>query len=152
LALLPLAELEELRGNPRAAVELRRAADVVRDLLLDPAWSSRLVGLAANPEDMRTYVDAMRDSRLPAGVRAEALEGGPLGFCLNPREILRGPQPRRLAVVRFAADSIRDFKEAASIAALVTRAWQNDQPPKSDGKPFVSGLTRIAFCTNIGRT
>ena len=40
MALLPLAEVEDLRGDPRPGVELRRAADTVRVLVLDPAWSS----------------------------------------------------------------------------------------------------------------
>jgi len=151
MALLPLAEVEDLRGDPRSGVELRRAADTVRVLVLDPAWSSRLIGLAATPDDMRTYTVAVRDPHLPAGVRAEGFDGGVLGFCLNPREVVSGPQPSRREWVRAAADSISDMSEARELAALVLRGWQKDQPAPAYAEAFGSVLTRIRFCAKIGR-
>ena len=151
LALLPLAEVEDLQGDPRPGVELRRAANEVRDLLLDPAWDSRLIGLAATPDDMVAYTTAIRDPRLPAGLRAEGFEGGLLGFCLNAREVVRGPQPSRRDAVRLAADSIPDMLDESALAALVIRGWQNDRSGSAAGKAFGSVLTRIAYCTNIGR-
>ena len=151
MALLPLAEVEDLRGDPRPGLELRRAADTVRVLVLDPAWSSRLIGLAATPNDMRTYTVALRDPHLPGGVRAEGFDGGVLGFCLNPREVVSGPQPSRREWVRAAADSISDMSEARELAALVLRGWQKDQPAAAYAEAFGSVLTRIRFCTKIGR-
>jgi hypothetical protein len=151
LSLLPLAEVEDLRGDPRPGVQLRRAADTVREMLLDPAWSSRLIGLAATPDDMRTYAEAVRDARLPAGSRAEGLEGGMLGFCLNPREVVRGPQPGRREAVRLAADSIRDMPVARDLAGLVLRGWQGDGTRVVNDGAFRSVLTRIRFCSKIGR-
>ena len=152
MALLPLAEVEDLRGDPRPGVQLRRAADTVRVLFLDPAWSSRLIGLAATPDDMRAYMAAVRDQRLPAGLRAEGFDGGVLGFCLNPREVVRGPQQSRREAVRAAADSISDIPEARELAGLVLRGWQKDQLVGEHGRAFGSVLTRIQFCAKIGRS
>ena len=151
MALLPLAEVEDLRGDPRQGVQLRRAADTVRVLFLDPAWSSRLIGLAAAPDDMRTYTAAVRDPRLPAGLRAEGLDGGVLGFCLNPREVVTGPQPSRREAVRAAADSISDMQEARDLAALVLRGWQKDRSTGEHAEAFGSVLTRVLFCAKMGR-
>ena len=100
---------------------------------------------------MRTYTVALRDPHLPAGVRAEGFNGGVLGFCLNPREVLSGPQPSRREWVRVAADSISDMSEARELAALVLRGWQKDQPASGYAEAFGSVLTRIRFCTKIGR-
>lgn len=152
MALLPLAEVEDLRGDPRPGVQLRRAADTVRVLFLDPAWSSRLIGLAATPDDMGTYMAAVRDQRLPAGLRAEGFDGGILGFCLNPREVVRGPQQSRRESVRAAADSISDMPESRELAALVLRGWQKDELAGEHAEAFGSVLTRIRFCAKIRRS
>jgi hypothetical protein len=151
MALLPLAEVEDLRGNPRLSVELRAAADTVRSLLLNPVWGSRLVGLAATPDDLSDYSTAVRDPRLPAGLRAEGLEGGMLGFCLNPREVVRGPQVGRRESIRLVADSISDMPEARGLVGLTLRGWQDDRPSVEHREAYVSVLTRIRFCIKIGR-
>jgi hypothetical protein len=151
LALLPLAEIEDLRGNPGRAVQLRRAADTMRDLLLDPVWSSRQLGLAATPDDLAAFTATIRDPHVPAGLRAEGLASGFLGYCLNPREIIGGVSPLRREAVLHSADSVADIPALRTLAVLAERAWTNDHAPRSAAKASRSVLTRIGFCVNMGR-
>jgi len=151
LALLPLAEVEDLRGDPRRGVELRRAADIVRDLLLDPVWESRSIGLTATPDDLAAYASFIRDPHIPAGLRAEALTGGLLGYCLNPREVIGGPSSRRREVVRHSADSVVDVPALRALAALTAQTRQNDRLRGRETNGSTTVLTRLYFCANIAQ-
>jgi hypothetical protein len=151
LSLLPLAEVEDLRGDPRRGVELRRAADMVRDLLLDPVWDSRSIGLAATPDDLGTYTSFIRDPHIPAGLRAEALTGGLLGYCLNSREVVGGPSALRADAVRHSADSVAEVPALRGLAALAAQTWQNDRMRGDASSASKTILTRLLFCANIAR-
>jgi hypothetical protein len=150
LALLPLAQMEDLRGESARAVRLRRAADTVREMLLDPAWSSRLLGLAATPDDLAHFSAALRDPFLPSGLRGEGFESGLLGFCLNAREIVAGPSPLRTESVRLAADSVLDIPDAPGLAILATRSALSKVSPAGSEGSRGTLLTRVLFCLRMG--
>jgi hypothetical protein len=123
LALVPLAELEELRENREAAEELRAVAIQLRRALLAEAWSTRMAGLAANPAGSPRLWEALRDGRIPAGFRVDALDGAWRGHCANPQEILSGPSDARRSAIAGAVESLAGVPHAASLARFTERAW-----------------------------
>ncbi len=123
VALLPLAELEEFRGHAQQAVALRNAAATVRGLAMDPLWQSRLIGMAAAPEDLPLFALGLRNVRLPPGYRVESFAGAWTGFCLNAREIASGMDSTRTAVMLKAAETMLDVRGAPALARLAARTW-----------------------------
>jgi hypothetical protein len=97
LALLPLAELEALRGQPEAAAELRAVAQRVSEAMDDygPSWLVGAIGLAGDPRDLRLLDRLASSSGLPPGLELGAREAAAEGTCLNPRELLARSDPRR---------------------------------------------------------
>jgi Protein kinase domain len=141
LALVPLAELEQLAGNGQRAVELREGAQRVR--LLDLLSPVNLGGLAADPAHLDPVIGYLRDRRLPAGWRATLMTDVIQGACTNPREVLLGASLTRRAAIRSAAAGMPDVPEAPQLAARVVDLWNGS----SAGGFFsdrVVGLIRTA--------
>ena len=67
-AVLPLAILEELRGNADRAQELRALADDLRDHVESDVWSTRMAGLAANPDEGTHFFEALTNEFLLIGL------------------------------------------------------------------------------------
>jgi len=124
LTLLPLAELEELRGNAERADELRAIAEQLHEHLIAEFWATGMAGLAANPENDSRLVEALRSPRLPPGYRVEGLNGGWRGFCANAREILSGPSSRRRSTVLVAAESMTSAGHALALGNLTAETWE----------------------------
>ena len=140
LALLPLAEVEELQGHVERAGQLREAATRLRDDVYSRIWATRMAGLAADPRSLARFAAALRDERLLPGLRVDSFAGGFAGFCLNPGEILRGASPERRATVLGAADSMPSVAQASQLAELTSRDWEG----------LVGGrvLGRLVRCAN----
>jgi hypothetical protein len=143
LALLPLAEIEELRGHKEKAGELREAAAQLREQVYSRVWATRMTGLAADPGNLSRLVVALRDERLLPGLRVGGLYGGFAGLCLNPREILGGPSPGRRATILAAADSMLGFASATQLAELTSRDWEDGAlASASRVPPWVASFAR----------
>jgi hypothetical protein len=98
LAVLPLAELERLRGNPARAALLDRLAQGIEAIDRSiPAWKRGGVGLAGDPRALELLARLQADTILPEGLRRAVLEAAGDGVCLNPREWLTGGDPARPA-------------------------------------------------------
>src|SRR5204863_6311567 len=92
LALLPLAEVERLRGNKAQESELRRAAIGISETIYRFGPSLRLgaIGLGGDPRDLRLLRRLQDAGSIPTGLRAAAVEESGNAVCLNPREWLAG--------------------------------------------------------------
>ncbi|HKG91412.1 MAG TPA: hypothetical protein VKA84_05970, partial [Gemmatimonadaceae bacterium] len=123
LALLPLAEVEEARGDLARARALREAADALDDFAGSVPWRDGAAGMAADPARLGAFAGLVGDSLLAPGVRRRALDALWDGGCLNPRELVAGPSPARERWLRAAADSARwsAAARAQALAALRTR-------------------------------
>ena len=97
LVILPLAELEKLRGNGAREASLRGAAQSLSETIdrFGPSWVLGAVGLAGDPRDLHLLVTLARDSTVPPGFRSVAVEASGDGVCLNPREWLSGGDDAR---------------------------------------------------------
>ncbi|MGD2217915.1 MAG: hypothetical protein PVJ64_14250, partial [Gemmatimonadales bacterium] len=122
-ALLPLASLEEIRGHTEKAQKLGGIADEVCDHVGSAVWSTRMAGLAANPEESARFLSALTDRRLLLGVRVDAFDGGWKGFCANPREILSGVSLVRSELVRTSAGTMHDMPYSQELAQLTESTW-----------------------------
>jgi len=131
LVLLPLAEVERLRGNVVRETELRRAATDVAETIymFGPSLRVGAIGLGADPRDLRLLRRLQLNDFVPPGFRVAAVEESGNAVCLNPREWLAGahrarhsqlegnqviPEPFRtrgvasvLARIRYCADLSR---------------------------------------------
>jgi hypothetical protein len=97
LALLPLAEVERLRGNKTRETALRSAARSVAETIYRFGPSLRLgaIGLGGDPRDLRVLHRLQADTSVPSGLRAAAVEESGNAVCLNPQEWLAGAHSAR---------------------------------------------------------
>jgi predicted Ser/Thr protein kinase len=115
-ALVHLAELEQLLGDPPKAAELREAMQ--RLSLLRLLTTFDLPGLAADPANLASTNGILGDGRLPAEWRVRLLHRVFDGACTNPREILLGASPARTAFVRAADTAMPDIPHANELAIV----------------------------------
>lgn len=124
LALVPLAELEELRGHREAAARLQAAAHMSRAELLTGAWSTGMAGTAADPSGSAHLWQTLRNARVPVGYRVEGLDGVWRGYCANPREILTGPSATRRASIATAIEILAEVPYGFELAELTRKSWE----------------------------
>jgi hypothetical protein len=146
LALLPLAEVERLRGNRDQAQRLTGAGDQIREEVFTQAWPGRLAGLAADPGDLSRFSAALRSDRLSPGYRVESFYGGWAGFCLNRWEILSGPSPFREPAVMKTSDAMTDVPHAGELARLTARTWESESRASLGNM-----VSRLLWCWRGGR-
>ncbi len=98
-AVLPLAELERLRGDATRESELHAAARALAEASdrFGPSWMQAGIGLAGDPRDLALLLALQADSVVPPGKRNGALQASGNAVCLNPREWLSGADPARRA-------------------------------------------------------
>jgi hypothetical protein len=124
LALVPLAELEELRGAREAAERLRAVAARSREELLADAWSSHMAGLITDPSGSPHFWQALRDTRVPVGHRVASLEGVWQGYCANPREIVSGLSAARRLSFAAVVGLLSEVPHVVELAEIAKRAWE----------------------------
>jgi hypothetical protein len=156
LALLPLADVEQIQGHRKQADELRDVAARLREQVYSRFWATRMMGLAADPSGLERLATVLRDERLLPGLRVEGLYGGFAGFCLNPRELLGGPNPARRATILAAAHSMQGVAYASQLAELTSREWEVGTLASAPGFPRWTAslakwppgaaLVRVATC------
>ena len=139
-ALVHLAELEQLLGDPSKAAELREAMQRLSILrLLAPGDPDP--GLVADPANLTAVSSILGDSRLPAEWRVKLLNRVLEGACTNPREILLGASPARAAFVRAAGAVMPDIPHANELAMIAA-------DPSFRGRFEGAGLPGLAFRLN----
>jgi hypothetical protein len=119
--LLPLAEVEAMRGDREREERFRRLAATAREATwLGAAWSVGAIGLASDPRDMRALRQLQQDTTILPGLRHAALEASGSAVCLNPREVLAGADPHRRSLEPAPAfpDSFRHGGIALVLARL----------------------------------
>jgi hypothetical protein len=124
LALVPLAELEGLRGHRQAAARLRAAAKQLRGELLTGSWSTRMAGLVADPSGSAHFWQTLRDAHVPVGYRVDGLDGVWRGYCANPREILTGPSASRRSSIATAIEILAEEPYGPELAELARKTWE----------------------------
>ena len=131
LVVLPLAEVARLEGNTVQEGTLRTSALVLAETLdqFGPTWLVGSIGLAGDPRDLSAVERLVSDTALPQGFRSGALESTADGACLNPREWLAGPDPRRRGALRGRLP----------IAGALR------------GQGIGSVLERVRYCSGLGR-
>jgi hypothetical protein len=122
LALLPLAEVERLRGNKIQESGLRRAAVGISETIYRFGPSLRLgaIGLGGDPRDLRLLRLLQDDRSIPTGLRAAAVEESGNAVCLNPREWLAGASPSRRTELG-ASQVLPDEFRTRGIGGVVAR-------------------------------
>ena len=101
LVVLPLAEVESLRGNAAGEQTLRHAASSLSETIdrLGPSLVLGAVGIAGDPRDLHLLERLGADTTIPPGLRTAAIEASGDGVCLNTREWLMGADAARTAVL-----------------------------------------------------
>jgi hypothetical protein len=143
LALLPLSRLDEARGDTASAEHLRASVDRLRELAFHPVWATGLAGFVSDPGSVRYWSDVLDNASIPFGLRVAALEGAWSGLCVNPREIVRGPSPRRIAIARDAAARL-DARRPTSISDHFEAWWQLEL-----GEPGLWPLRAWRYCRRL---
>jgi hypothetical protein len=119
LGVLPLAALAERRGNLSLADSLRAAAEALREDVFSPAWDDGFAGLGSDPGRASLLLDAARNSRLPLGLRVQAVAGAATGACLNARELLGGSDPTRAQLMRAVAAALSGADSGSTAAGAI---------------------------------
>ncbi len=122
LVLLPLAEVERLRGNTDREARLRRGATriVESGFQFGPALRVGSIGLAGDPRDMRMLLRLYRSANIPQGIRQAAIDESGNGVCLNPSEILAGGDMSR----RTQLDGAQVIPEAFQRRGIGGLMWR----------------------------
>jgi hypothetical protein len=154
-ALLPLAAIEQGRGNVDQATALRQAANRIMPTVF--LWESEHAGLAANPLALEEFHRAVTVRQLLPIHRFAGLAGAWRGYCANAREILAGVSTSRTEAVNAAAADMYDVPQARALAELSRRAWTTETAaaaavPSSLGPMGrllpVQILNRISYCSS----
>ena len=123
LAILPLADLERMRGDSAAADQLEEAAASLRQEGFAQRWALGLAGLAADARELDRFSAALVDERFLPGNRIEGFDGALNGMCLNPRELIVGRDPARAAAVVAAAERMQSVSNGAGLARGAVQEW-----------------------------
>jgi Protein kinase domain len=132
LVLLPLAEVERLRGNVSREAELRSAATGVAETIyrFGPSLRVGAIGLGGDPRDFRLLRRLQAKTSVPSGLRAAAIEESGNAVCLNPREWLAGAHPARYTELG-----------GNQVVPNAFRTWG-----------IASVVARIQYCADLSRT
>jgi hypothetical protein len=158
LAILPLADLERIRGDSGLADQLEAAADGLRQEGFSRGWSLGMIGLAADPEHLGNYSAVLVDERVLPGHRVESFAGAWIGLCLNPRELISGRDPGRERTVLSAAASMQvphadDLARLAIVEwpeeSLASRPGISDWARRASRLPSGDVILRLSYCGNL---
>jgi hypothetical protein len=132
LVLLPLAEVERLRGNLSREAELRRAATGVAETIyrFGPSLRVGAIGLGGDPRDLRLLQQLKTNPAVPSGLRAVAVEESGNAACLNPRKSLAGVDSARYSELGERQPTPEPFRR----------------------RGIASVISRIQYCADLSRT